>query len=72
MRAVVHPFHLLAARFVETGREAGDLAFCEEQITVARQHRTFTGFALLPSHPGVRRLSHFRIRLLNYCASRIT
>jgi hypothetical protein len=52
-------FHLLAARHVETGSEVVGLAFRLGRITVARQRRTFTGFAMMPSHPGVRRLSHF-------------
>jgi hypothetical protein len=39
--------------------QAVDLAYEEtpvSSITVARQHRTRTGFAIMPSHPGKRHL----------------
>jgi hypothetical protein len=48
--------HLLAARLVESTLEVVGLAFRGVRITVAGQHRTFTGFVLLPSHPGERHL----------------
>ena len=58
-------FHLLAARHVETTPEVVVLAFRFVRITVAGQHRTFTGFVFMPSHPGERRLNRqFSIILL--------
>ncbi len=45
---------------VKPGPQVVDLTYeivqGEISITVARQYRTFTGFAFQPSHPGVRRL----------------
>jgi hypothetical protein len=38
----------------KSGNEVVELALWEIQITVARQRRTFTGFAIKPSHPGER------------------
>ncbi len=38
------------------GRPGSVRNFLFLAITVARQHRSLTGFALQPSHPGVRRL----------------
>ena len=47
----------------KSGDEAVELALWMIQITVARQRRTLTGFAIKPSHPGERRLIPIHIQL---------
>ena len=64
-------FHLLAARFVETGSEAGDLAFCKCRLQLRDSAGLSPASLLLPSHPGVRRLSHFRNELLRLIENKL-
>jgi hypothetical protein len=47
------PFREAIENFLPGGRP--DLRYpCGEPLTVAGQYRTYTGFAIKPSHPGVK------------------